>query len=566
MFRLVKFWQGVLATALVLQLGAGVSLGQDFYFGNFEEDVQFNGQYVLDQTATGYAGWFDWSFPETPLPTYSPVTPETTLGVTTGTHSMPWRPAGPGFDQGLAVNVQDLPAATRDAFFTGFFNNTHLAINVTYNNDDWFLAYNGSDWNGNEVTMSANYGPTGSTQFGPLGLPDGRPDIDTGNPGEHTGRWDIGNYAGVHTRVMMWDYSSIKDQIQAQYTAGTLDEIDGTLEFVMSTAQGNFDLGADPPNTSPPFYIDSWRFTSPNPVEGTLTNFQLPDAATWPGTPAHVTTTTSTNLQSDFNVEVSMIGPSGGNPGGAASHTFTPTETITLDGFAIRAAGAPVTGELYLYRNPVGGGDADGFVNNGFPEATLIEALPYTFFGTDSRTFLVFDLEGGAEVTLEAGVEYSIDLRNTDAEGDNMFWMRAGVTEFLNAYPGGNIYARNPIEVGDEGERFAVAGSPRDGALALYEVLPGPATGLAGDFNDDGVVDAVDYTVWRNNFGDADETNINNNGDGGDVGPGDYTLWKDSYGDVAAGAGGLAQAVPEPSSFVFGLFATCALAAVRRRS
>jgi hypothetical protein len=73
--------------------------------------------------------------------------------------------------------------------------------------------------------------------------------------------------------------------------------------------------------------------------------------------------------------------------------------------------------------------------------------------------------------------------------------------------------------------------------------------GLDGDFNNDGVVDAVDYTVWRNNFGDLDETNINNNGDGGDVGPGDYTLWKSSYGNMAPGSGGLGSyAVPEPVS------------------
>src|SRR5262249_1147893 len=38
------------------------------------------------------------------------------------------------------------------------------------------------------------------------------------------------------------------------------------------------------------------------------------------------------------------------------------------------------------------------------------------------------------------------------------------------------------------------------------------ATGLAGDYNGDGHVDALDYTVWRNNFGDATEGDIHNNG------------------------------------------------------
>jgi hypothetical protein len=557
---------------LALAVGAQPLLAQDFYFGEFEDDVQSGGQFILDQNEAGYAGWFDWSFPETPRPTYSPVTPETTLGVTGGTYSMPWRPAGDGFDQGLATKVQDLPAATRDSLFAGFLNNTHLAMNVTYNNDEWFDAYNGVDWNGNEVQMYVNYG--GETiQFLPLGLPDGRPDIDTGNPGEHTGRWDIDNYGGVTTRVMMWDYSSVKDDIQALYNSNTVDETNGTLEFVMSTSHGNFDLGGNPPFTSPAFYVDRWRFTNPNPVPGNVTNYQLPDAAAWPGTPAHVTTTTSANLQTDFNVEVSMIGPAGEDPGGAASHTFTPTENMTLDGFAIRAAGAPVTGELYLYRNPQAGGDADGFVNHGTPEnplneGVLINALPFTFDGTETRTFLVFDLLEGAEVTLEAGVEYSIDLRNTDAEGDTMYWMRAGTTEFLNAYDGGNIYARNPIEVTAVGERFAVAGAPRDGTLALYTELPPNLAVLIGDYNGDGKVSAADYTVWRDHIG-ADTLANRDPDNEGPVGGDDYDSWLANYGsgNFGAGAGSFAAtaSVPEPATLALTILAICLGGLARRR-
>ena len=60
-----------------------------------------------------------------------------------------------------------------------------------------------------------------------------------------------------------------------------------------------------------------------------------------------------------------------------------------------------------------------------------------------------------------------------------------------------------------------------DAALALVApglaaiVDPGAAAGLPGDYNNDGKVDAADYTVWRNHLGEADETNINNNGNGG---------------------------------------------------
>ena len=83
--------------------------------------------------------------------------------------------------------------------------------------------------------------------------------------------------------------------------------------------------------------------------------------------------------------------------------------------------------------------------------------------------------------------------------------------------------------------------------LQVVETLP-------GDYNDDGVVDALDYTVWRNNLGDANETDIHNNGDGGDVSASDFTFWKQHYGDLGPGGGGLATGMsipaPEPATGV----------------
>jgi hypothetical protein len=94
-------------------------------------------------------------------------------------------------------------------------------------------------------------------------------------------------------------------------------------------------------------------------------------------------------------------------------------------------------------------------------------------------------------------------------------------------------------------------------------------TGLPGDYNDDGVVDAVDYTVWRNNLGDPTEADINDNGDGQNgVDPADYGWWKQHYGDIAPGAGGgglAGNSVPEPTSATLILLAGACLGAVRGR-
>jgi hypothetical protein len=89
--------------------------------------------------------------------------------------------------------------------------------------------------------------------------------------------------------------------------------------------------------------------------------------------------------------------------------------------------------------------------------------------------------------------------------------------------------------------------------------------GLAGDFNFDGIVNAADYTVWRNSLGTevspfqgADAT-----GDGL-VTQDDYTVWKNSFGlTLSSGAASGSQAVPEPASVV--LFAGVLLSVVGGR-
>ena len=79
------------------------------------------------------------------------------------------------------------------------------------------------------------------------------------------------------------------------------------------------------------------------------------------------------------------------------------------------------------------------------------------------------------------------------------------------------------------------------------------AAGLLGDYNNDQVVDAADYTVWRDHLGAADESSLNGNGDGmNGVDQGDYDLWKMHFGDTS-GMGAVVSngtAVPEPASLV----------------
>ncbi|MEN1678079.1 MAG: hypothetical protein AAGJ46_00690 [Planctomycetota bacterium] len=80
-------------------------------------------------------------------------------------------------------------------------------------------------------------------------------------------------------------------------------------------------------------------------------------------------------------------------------------------------------------------------------------------------------------------------------------------------------------------------------AFALYDnvlVFETPVEAIAGDFNEDGFVDAADYTVWRDSFetGDLDLT--------------DYADWKANFGmgmppEASTGS------IPEPTALVLAL-------------
>jgi hypothetical protein len=97
-----------------------------------------------------------------------------------------------------------------------------------------------------------------------------------------------------------------------------------------------------------------------------------------------------------------------------------------------------------------------------------------------------------------------------------------------------------------------------------------PPTGLPGDFNDDGVVDAADYVFWRKHLGT--NNTLNENGDetgasAGVVDDADLNLWRANFGDTpgsGSGSGG-ATAVPEPVSTMLLIVAAAMMGTLRRR-
>ena len=83
-----------------------------------------------------------------------------------------------------------------------------------------------------------------------------------------------------------------------------------------------------------------------------------------------------------------------------------------------------------------------------------------------------------------------------------------------------------------------------------------------GDYNSDGVVDAADYTVWRDNLGvgvspgTLADGNVN-----GTIDAADYEVWATNFGNIASGAS--SASVPEPSAHMV-VIAALFSAAIRR--
>ncbi|TWT35687.1 Methylamine utilization protein MauG precursor [Posidoniimonas corsicana] len=76
---------------------------------------------------------------------------------------------------------------------------------------------------------------------------------------------------------------------------------------------------------------------------------------------------------------------------------------------------------------------------------------------------------------------------------------------------------------------IAFLGTLTDDVLLTSEMFSNPFVTLAGDYNDDGLVDADDYLVWREAFGGTDNLAADGNGDGL-VDSSDYSVWRDNLG------------------------------------
>ncbi|MGE3244428.1 MAG: hypothetical protein AB7I57_25420 [Pirellulales bacterium] len=162
-------------------------------------------------------------------------------------------------------------------------------------------------------------------------------------------------------------------------------------------------------------------------------------------------------------------------------------------------------------------------------------------YGSENVNFHLWE---GSQGTLSAGEFAGIKLT---IDGQQHFgWIRIAIAN--EEHPPGTANAHNGSPYKVTAVDWAYETTPNTAILA-GDI--GSITGPTGDYNGNHVVDAADYSVWRDTFGAAVPNGTGADGDqSGMIDDGDYTYWKMRFGNAVpgSGAGAVSSAVPEPTA------------------
>ena len=101
-------------------------------------------------------------------------------------------------------------------------------------------------------------------------------------------------------------------------------------------------------------------------------------------------------------------------------------------------------------------------------------------------------------------------------------------------------------------------------ALYTSGVLSVDAGGVPGDYNGNGIVDAADYTVWRDHLGQTFGLPNRSSANTGPISTADYDVWKSNFGNHSGSGAGASAGVPEPSTLLMLLVGMMTLCCRRR--
>ncbi len=161
-------------------------------------------------------------------------------------------------------------------------------------------------------------------------------------------------------------------------------------------------------------------------------------------------------------------------------------------------------------------------------------------------------------VSGEAMLDGVLDLSIVDGYG-----LEAG--QQFTIVSAGELVNNGLALTGSGSSHFAITIHPGIDGFVQIEYLGGSFI-LPGDYNGDHVVDAADYTVWRNHLGEAITLpNEDPNTTPGLVTQEDYEIWRSYYGESSSSTNGVgAVNVPEPAAALILLIGLATMLVGRR--
>lgn len=180
-----------------------------------------------------------------------------------------------------------------------------------------------------------------------------------------------------------------------------------------------------------------------------------------------------------------------------------------------------------------------------------------------------FEVDAGSVVNIRGGT-FGDDIRFDSGSEINLFgsgFQFAGqaLDAFLQPGIASTLAAEGNVLSGifADGSAFTFDFSDSDilsSGATLTLTLVGA---LAGDYNQDGTVDAADYTIWRKAFG-ADDVDLTADGNGdGQITEADFLVWRSNFGQQLGAGASSSTAVPEPTTLI--LLSLCGLVTRGRR-
>lgn len=317
-----------------------------------------------------------------------------------------------------------------------------------------------------------------------------------------------------------------------------------------------------------PIAIDGYTISSPSqtldPADGAWNSLFDQNTPNW--IEANPTSSRLTEAQIDGSTGVS----SGAMLSLGAAYSPTPAEFGTsirdLEFTYFTPTGEEISGDV-IYTGVSNVNNLALIVDPATGEAQLKNSSGFSVaidgyqISTDGGTFDQTGWNSLSEQAVDGWVEANPTAKQlTEADINDPTALSAGA-----AFNLGDLFAGMVSQ--DLEFRYLLAGqSTLTNGIVLYDSLPALPTGLPGDYNDDGTVDAADYTVWRDNLG-GNESALNGNGNGsGTVDEGDYSRWRSNFGATAlASAGNNASAVPEPGNLILAIIGLV-MFSVRRKS